>query len=47
MKFLTRIDQVNQSVNVQGDITLSTLFNDSKIDFTYEPLVPEPESWED
>lgn len=41
-EILTRIDQINQSVSVQGNITLSTLYNDSKIDFTYEPIEDMP-----
>jgi hypothetical protein len=41
-EILTRIDQVNQTVSVQGDVTLSTLFGDSHINFTYDPLISPP-----
>jgi hypothetical protein len=41
-EILTLINQTNQSVNVQGNISLSTLFGDSRIDFKYVPLIKEP-----
>jgi len=40
---LSRVEQSSQLVSVQGNLTISTLYNDSYINFTYTPLIEPPQ----
>ncbi len=42
-EILTRVDQVNQSVTIQGDLAPSSIYDDSRIDFKYNPLEKQPD----
>jgi hypothetical protein len=40
---LGRVEQSSQLVSVQGNLTISTLYNDSYINFTYTPVISPPQ----
>lgn len=42
-EILTRVVQENQTVSVQGNITQSLIYGDSYINFTFDPIIQDPE----